>query len=386
MFPEYDESLFVDRDKEIDSIREMVRSLNHGLPLKERTIFIFGPMGIGKTWLLRRLCTVLKEEAFTFYIDLSKELAVKAEEAEAKVREKIRLLMEHRIAEQLEKWGITPTKGEEASLDELSRWLVYDVNRLLEAKPGKSLVLCLDSIDKIRWEILSLVEDYIMVPLLRLPRVLLLVGGRRYIYPWRAPEIRVYHRTMLLNKFNPEASKEQVEKIGARVRSLEEIGRIHWLKEAVGYPWLNYLAATEENVEQIPEKVINVAFKDLPEDLLPVIEQLSVLRYFDETRMQLLVNGYADKPFTERKELVRKLQDLGLARWDEEKGLGYVLDSGLRIILETKLRRDKPEKWRELHQKACKFYDDWAKDPKYGKIWEEEAKYHREKLEEEAKC
>jgi len=374
MFLEYDESLFVDRDKEIDSIREMVCSLNHGLPLKERTIFIFGPMGIGKTWLLRRLCTVLEEEAFTFYIDLSKELAVKAENIISQ------------IVDQLEEWKITPTKGEKASLDELSRWLVYDVDRLLKANPGKSLVLCLDSIDKIRWEILGLVEDYIMVPLLRLPRVLLLVGGRRYIYPWRAPEIRVYHRTMLLNKFNPEASKEQVEKIGARVRSLKEIGRIHWLKEAVGYPWLNYLAATEENVEQIPEKVINVAFKDLPEDLLPVIEQLSVLRYFDETRMQLLVNGYANKPFTERKELVRKLQDLGLARWDEEKGLGYVLDSGLRIILETKLRRDKPEKWRELHQKACKFYDDWAKDPKYGKIWEEEAKYHREKLEEGAKC
>ncbi len=370
MFLEYNESLFVDREEEIKFIQEMVRSLNQGFPLKERTIFIFGPMGIGKTWLLKHLCKVLEKEAFTFYLDLSKEPSVEQ--------------MISKTVNQLEKWGITPTKGEEASLDELSRWLVYDVNRLLEANPGKSLLLCLDSIDQVRWEILSQVEDYIMVPLLRIPRVLLLVGGRRYVYPWRAPEIRVHYKTKLLKKFNLEDSKEQVEKVNKR--RWEEIESIPWLKEALGYPWLNYLAATEEKLEHIPEKVINEVFKDLPQDLLPVIEQLSILRYFDETRIQLLVNGYADKPFKERQEMVRMLMDLGLARWDEEKRLGYVLDSGLRIILETKLRRDNPEKWRELHQRACDFYKAWAENPKYGKIWEEEEKYHQEKLEEGAKC
>ncbi len=372
MFLEYERDFFVNREEEIKIIDEMVRSLNRGVPVRERAIFVFGPMGIGKTWLLKHLCYFrLRDEAFALYEDLARLMQ------EAKEEPVVTLIEE--LSARIAEWrGKPPTGGEKPSLDELSRWLKADAEDLLNENPRKSFVLCLDSIDQVEWEFLGKVEDFIMAPLLGLPRFLLLIGGRRYIYPWRSPEIRFSYRTLYLGKFSLDKSRKQIEKLKEKKRDWSEIEQIDWLKEALGYPWLNYLAATEENPDEIPGKAINIAFAKLPPELLPAVEQLSVLRYFDETRIQLLLNDYSGKPFREVREFRENLVAMGLARWDE-RGRGYALDSGLRTLLEIELKRRAPDKWKRLHCKAYGFYSEWAKHPEYGKIWEEEAKYHSEK-------
>ncbi|MEM2367965.1 MAG: ATP-binding protein [Candidatus Bathyarchaeia archaeon] len=371
---EYDKELFCNREEEIKDIENMVCSLNQSIPLKERIIFIFGPVGIGKTWLLRHLCYHLSSEAqpqcraFTLYVNLTQATSIEA------------------IIEQIANYvaclrGKPRLKAEKPSLDELSRWLTMDVENLFKEVPGRSFVLCLDSIDQVSWDFLSQVEDYIIAPMLRLPSVLLLISGRRYIYPWRTPEVRLYYKTISLKKLTPEKSEEQLKKLREKKRGWDEIQKIEWLRDALGYPWLNFLAATEENVEEIPEKVIKLVFEDLAqnEELLKAVEQLSILRSFDEARIALLVNNYARKPFAEARKLREELMKKGLARWVEERG-GYVLDEGLKLFLEIRLQKSNPVKWVELHQKALRFYSEWVKASKYGKIWEEEVNYHQNKL------
>ncbi len=348
---------------------------------EKRLVFVSGLMGIGKSWLLQYLVNEL-EEAGEGYFCLYMDLKDFSEEYEGDPVAAVSEVIDE-IAAKVAKWLGKEHGGEKAEgappLDVRAEWLKIDVEELLKKKEPAVLILCIDHIDQVPWELLEILEDRILVPLLSIPRVLIVLAGRRRRYPWRYEDVRKRYELMELGRFAEEDSKKQIQRLrelGIEIKrewdEIETLGEPY--SELRGYPWGNYLLATVEELEEALERAKEVLLHDLESEYHQMVEEVSIFDSFDEDRITkvLGING------KRARALIDRLTALGYAWWEGDK-YGYVMDPRLRKLLEASLREQDLDRWKELHSRAKKMYAEWFEN---GDFWAQQRDYHAGKLKE----
>ena len=365
--PQYAPAYFVNREEEIKLVMGKVEELRAGRPVEKRAITFTGERGTGKTWLLAHLKTSLSD--LTEVIALSLDLkAYKDRDPTSAVAQIIRQV-------NCAAGGSDEELGIE--LPEMSRKLV---GRLKGVLSTKVLVLLLDHVHESDWNLLSMLEDYLLGPLIAMPRVLIVMTGRGWLYPWKTPELRLKAEFVDLKPFSQEDTKAQVERQVQNPRITEDVYQF-----SDGNPLANYLIASlgvPEGLNKIIEGLIEPVPPERRQKVREYLEALCVLRAFDEERIPTMLavyygdDTYRNWTYAQAREVRQELIRWALARWDPKQG-GYVIDKTIRKLVEEYLKTARPEKWQALQKAASELYQRWAREfPRTGKRWEEEAQYH----------
>jgi hypothetical protein len=269
--PVYEDDLFVNRDKEIETVTKALENIARGDAEQVRTIVFQGERGLGKSWLALHLHrSAIKKEASTripdyrivsFLISLTpppKELQVGEREwyitsndisqIESGDEQHYEHLLQELLAWIAEQLDIVRTPY--ASLRDLSAWLAQDVRKKLESEQNLIICLILDSVFEANRGFLDYLERYLLAAFAALPRVLIIMTGRGRPYLWKSPYLRLEREDQSLTPFSLEQVTKQIKK------SLQ--------KSSQGSPQESpqdtLIAAnlSDEAIEQLAKKVINL--------------------------------------------------------------------------------------------------------------------------------
>jgi hypothetical protein len=378
--PEYSPGKFVDREYEIQLVREKARRLASGRAVDRRTIIFTGERGTGKTWLLAHLRTELLEQfsdMTVFLIDLRDYTDWDPTLAVGDILRRFSADIDGKS----KKLGTT--------LSDMSRNLMQGTRPILEKRP---LALLVDQAYWSDWsdrKLLAALEDYLLGPLAVEPRVLIVMAGRGRAYPWKTPELRLKAQFEDLDPFDKandtaEQLKRQQEKAVSRAKEIHEISG--------GNPLANYLLATEENPSKALDQVVRGMLETVPgeerQKVREYLEALCVLRAFDEERIPTMLAAYYDNEdyrdwsYAAARQVRKALVKWAFAHWSADKG-GYVLDELPRELLERYLKTAKPEEWKGLQRAASELYDGWAREYERARDrWQVEEKYHIQQLQQ----
>ncbi len=375
----YDHSKFVDRKKEVQWVQDKIECLIDGEPLNRRTIIFHGQRGAGKSWLLQEVMYQNEKKGgmLIFYLDL----ATFAEQQPGKaVRLAIKRL--HQMVAQI----VGPAAaGFQAanSLDQQTDWLVADAEQL-----SAILVLLLDHVNESEEDLLEILEDRLLAPLINLPKTLLVMAGRGKQYVWKSPELRIRSDEWDLAPFKLPDTQAQIEKQVPRPSlPVDEIQRV-----CGGYPGSNYTLAQGSDD---PVTALENCVLELIDDWLTVpqppaqrehLEALCVLRAFSEAMIPHILAAYFEDPayldwkHRQCRQVRQSLVSTTLVKWDEPSG-GYAIDDALRRILCNWLYEAHLDAWTRLHTAARDLFTEWIKEyPRTAERWREASAYHAEKL------
>jgi hypothetical protein len=255
------------------------------------------------------------------------------------------------------------TTAPDATLRELTGWLVRDIEQLLKQR---ILVLILDSIFEADWSLLEKLEQHLLAPLAALPRTLIVMTGRGRLYPWESPYLRVGAQTSALNQFDFKEIREQLKRQVPETEAWSD----ERLREEIenpggGHPLSNYLLAREgiSGLGNVIQILLGVIPEEKRKRVGPYIEALCVLDGFRENEMPPMLAAHANNAQLERMptsqvhEVRDELMGTHLVRWENGR---FILDRAIRIALASNLRIHQPDKWRQLHCRAYRLYSDWA--------------------------
>ncbi|HHH41472.1 MAG TPA: hypothetical protein ENK56_05655 [Chloroflexi bacterium] len=378
--PDYHPERFVNREQEINLVVGRAREIGGNQIVRRRTIIFAGERGSGKTWLLRHLAEVTLPPS-----DHPIGNRLEGTGAHAVY---LSLLDWHQVAhliralgEQVARWqggtSLFP-RERDAPLDDLSRFLRQDVERLVHQTP---LVLLVDHVYEADEALLAELERRLLAPLATLPRVLLVLAGRGKPHPWVAPELRLYVEERTLAPFDVETTKAQLER-----QVPDKAGQASQIQQrSRGYPLANYLLAAGDDLAA----VIEVILDHVESEARTYLEALCLLRFFTEDQIRVMLAAYHDDDryrhweYRKAREVRDRLLTTALTHWDSERG-GYVVDEAVRLLLEQHLRERDPRCWQRLHCAAYQLYRSWAETyPQAGAHradWAAEADYHAQAL------
>ena len=267
--PVYRADLFVNREKEIETVTKALENIARGDAEQVRTIVFRGERGLGKSWLALHLHrSAIKEKAspripdyriVSFLISLTpppKEVGEREwyitsndiSQIESGDERHYEHLLQELLAWIAEQLDIVRTPY--ASLRDLSAWLAQDVRKKLESERDLIICLILDSVFEANRSFLDDLERYLLAALAALPRVLIIMTGRGRPYLWKSPYLRLEREDQSLTPFSLEQVVEQIKK------SLQ--------KSSQGSPQESpqdtLIAAnlSDEAIEQLAKKVINL--------------------------------------------------------------------------------------------------------------------------------
>ncbi len=429
---QFDEALFVGRKKEVRRVGEKVKRLQNGEIIKTRTMRISGERGVGKTWLSLRLHHDFRKKngVRSIYIDCDQPIGssqpLSAGNLEFRVEAfNYRGLLELLVSLSKKIGALVPV---ETSVQEQSGWLI---NKLTAS--DQVLVLFLDGLFSVNPDFVSLLENYLLVPLLSYPKTLIVMTGRgrapsfiNYYLNNAVIEIKLgpFEKKELEEFFDRLAKQSQYRRIGTQGQTeLDEIYRA-----SGGYPRTALLLA-KEGVAQGIEKAVNALLgfiedemqrdeirrhlealvllnrwdPELPEEVEWGMRDsdsllfLNAYHFFVQTKSDLLQQELAPEhlealyeAFQEwkgkkNKSYLRKvrqeLQELQLLRWETIQGgkqevRGYFIDEAIRYPVAYALWQNNRGLWQWLHFMGRKLFDRWAEvDPdRYKPLAEAHAK------------
>jgi len=371
--PEYDPTLFVNREPEITLVLDKATTIAAGEPVRERTIVFWGYKGTGRTWLLRHLTGLLEEMPGIkpAYIDLDLFAGQPIEKA-------VRNLFAQAVgniwgpdSEQAALYGRTV----DVPFSTVASWLTSDIAELLQKQ---ALVLLLDHVYEADWRLLEELEKRFLVYWAIHPRVLLVMAGRGQAYPWSTPELRLWTQDCLLRPFDQNLTMKQLEKL--KPDAVPRAAEIHEVSR--GYPLGNYLLAARPTISEAMQQAVDGLLEGVPKEERAWLEALCVLRGFDEEHISILLAAYLNDPailgwkYPQVRQVRDRLLLTRMVRWKEEAG-SWEVDEAIRPLLEKYLQQARPETWRRLHCAAYRLYEDWErKSPEERSCWQQEAEYH----------
>jgi hypothetical protein len=431
--PDYKPKLFLNREQEIALFRDLLDRVASGRAGRMRTLVLEGQRGIGKSWLLRHFHHLAESEMhekpgtciapflirfkpdpqtstprLEFGADGSTDCIVVCalnqvtklsdqpqESAKEFMRQVLQWLADRFYDKQLIETALAPIY----SAGELSDLLTRLLERRLNAEKAV-VILLVDSVYEADWEIVRVLEDYVLAPLLALDRVAVVLSGRGRPFPWVNSLLRVEPKQDVLKRW--EKPKADVDE-GRQRKLLIDLIRKQLPKDAFWRSPLNGASDSltikqEERIEQIwelgqghPLLTLSLAaradqddafaleqflehdlFLSLPENRRPILracfEALSVLDFFRETEMEEMLKAYAqlnagpaELAAPQTRNLLTELQRTYLLRWDRQQSQ-YVVDDTVRITLSTWLRLEKLQLWKSLHRAAQSMFEQWALD------------------------
>lgn len=399
----YQKEYFVDREEHLLNVLNKVRDLLSGKPVHRRTTVFYGPRGAGKSWLIRELCRrLLQDGEFQGRLSLlyltfdGQEIrweeticsCISPEDAEAKPR---------KTTEGILTWAcrrLSPDCDPGDSMEEMSEQLV-DICKA-DAAP---LAIFVDGIDNVSPEFLRHFEAYFLAPLIQLPRVLVVLGGRtrdprpKGGYTWKMPELKLYSDELDLEPFDEEQTREQLARLEESGSPITAKAAPEVVKAGGGYPLHNVVLA--QNIQGEPPQWQNraAALQECAESVLESVEAvlqdhfqaLCVLRAFDEDRMPPLLAAWFETPssvwdYQRCRRIRSSMVTSRLVRWQAPKG--FVMDQGVSQVLENALQENQPSKWHALHRAAYELFVQWVESyPSAKDRWQPEAEYHSQYVE-----
>ena len=444
--PVYCLELFVNREKEIETVEEALQKIARRDVEQMRTIVFRGERGLGKSWLALHLhrSSVLKKKAppdyhiVSLFVSLappSKGLTVDKREwhithddasriAEGDERH-YELLLQKLVAWVAEQLGIV--RAPYAPVRDLSAWLAQDVKQKLESELHLVICLILDSVFETNWNFLDHLERYLLAAFAALPRVLIVMTGRGRPYLWKSPYLRAERGEQSLTPFSVEQVAEQIRRslsnvsdLSPAVAGLSDEALTRLARRVIdlggGYPLTNELIASafvRQVLDRLPEggsleqaldretiradvldavarRLLEVIPEERRDRLRETFDALCVLKNgFRENEMPYLLAELRNtKPegseysISAMRELRDRLHETNLVRWQDKR---YVLDEAVRTVFEQRLKLQRPDVWRRLHACAADLYATWAqKYPGSRGYFEPRAAYHRSVLGEDA--
>jgi hypothetical protein len=292
--PVYEDDLFVNREKEIETVTKALENIARGDAEQVRTIVFRGERGLGKSWLALHLHrSAIKEKAspripdyriVSFLISLTpppKEKEVGEREWYitsndiSQIESGDERHYEHLLQELLA-WiakQLDIVRSPYASLRDLSAWLAQDLRKKLESERDLIICLILDSVFEANRGFLDYLERYLLAAFAALPRVLIIMTGRGRPYLWKSPYLRLEREDQSLTPFSLEQVTKQIKK------SLQ--------KSSQGSPQESpqdtLIAAnlSDEAIEQLAKKVINLGGG------YPLTNELLARAFVDQVRDRL---------------------------------------------------------------------------------------------------
>lgn len=368
---------FANRHQEVAMVVDFVHSVeSETVPQKHNSVFFFyGGFGAGKTWLLRHVEYLLRSEDIpTIFLDFSKVPT----NGSRRIEEYLKILIQN----------ISPVWNKESiSLSQLSRELIVSVGEFLEEK--KKLVVLVDNIHFVEWELLDSLEEYIFGPLSTLSGAVTVITSNRRKYRWETPELQEASEKILgplmigrsdgtieldnnaianqISKLNIEVSTNEIEFLG--LGSGGYPGLISYLVKYSG------LDISDRYDRYLNDILYSLGLQD--PDVRAIKFYLRHLAYLPPvfTNVQSVIQ-HIEKTYSSNKEIQRtwgiqnadivldKLQDklisLGIIYWDESKN-GYVVDETLYRAAQGSLTRGQ---WFSVKEVLAQFH---------GELWKE---YH----------
>lgn len=373
--PEYAPDRFVNREEEVEKVVQKVRTLTEGKTVEKRTVVFVGERGVGKSWLLDHLQTVLPRQFRNILV-----IRLDLREYEGKDPAWAVADMIQRVS--VETGGPSERLGPD--LAAMSRRLIEHLRGVLRES---ILLLLTDHVHESSWNLLPVLEDYLLGPLAAEPYVVIVMTGRGRLYPWKTPDLRLKAEFADLQPFQQiEKTKAQLERQARQ--ALPNAQEIHRLSH--GNPLANYLLGAlglQEGLDRVVEAILEPVLPERRRQVREYLEALCVLNAFDEERIpDMLATYYSDDTYRQwtyaqarqvREELVR----WAFARWNADAG-GYTLDPVVRSLVEEYLKKAQPERWRDLQRAAWDLYTRWAREfTRTRERWEKEAAYHHHSLQ-----
>lgn len=361
--------------EEIVSVADAL-ALDKQHPIQNRTLIISGEQGTGKSWLCRHLHrTVFAKNpnvrSFLIAFDAIAEDAV----AQELLLTKQSLNRPHEsIVNDIVMWLSEKLNASRryTNPDDATKSIVEVIS-----KYSGAVVFVWDAIFEQNWDLLELLETYLLASLAHTPNVLQVMTGRGKLYPWDSPQLRVHARYCQLRNFDVTQTQQQIEKLGHpctfdRLQSLQD--------QSLGNPLINLLLVDKNiNSEQLLDEILKPV--DVP--IRDYLRALAVLEDgFREDEVRTLLRAMADST-EEKAEIsrwnlaqVRKIRDqliaTRLVRWDDGH---YIIDSGVRAIIVGILQKKDRNRYETLLRAAHEMYQDWA--DKYKERYKESAAYYQ---------
>ncbi|WP_333691886.1 NB-ARC domain-containing protein [Chloroflexus sp.] len=421
----YNPEQFVNRETEIMKVEETLKRLREENQPAQVIIFR-GERGIGKSWLVRHLHrSELKRKSpspVSFLIHLlpiegedpdgedewivSEPALMRLQASDPVTAEEIAKEITRDILNFLtDKLNIT--RAPRATIREISAWMVEDLKGRLQKEPELIICLLIDSVFEANHNLVDAIEQYLLAPIITLPRILIIMTGRGKSYLWKSPRLRLESKEQQIEQFKEENATEQVRKIGNQIQEdsiIQQIAkRIHQFSG--GYPLtirllteallekaalaqgsnpeqleqtINKIDFDEETLNQVTEQLLAGILPESERDYLDYLEIASILKQgFREHELQhLLAVKDSSITLTKVRQFIDQLLAVGLARWQDKR---YIIDAAVQSVLEARLKRRDPGRWKALHERALKQFQEW--NEKYrNQYYQQRVKYHTEAL------
>jgi hypothetical protein len=386
----YSGASFVDREEEIRAILAAVSKTRSAAYDRPRTVAFSGERGVGKSWLCLHLKRSVLDVAqnpdvlplLVRFVPSGPESLPPADDELA--GEKHIQLGEANLIRKVLIWvagQVGATTTDDASLIELSTWLARGVENNLR---DRILVLILDSVFELDWDVLDTLEKHLLVPLAGTERTLIVMTGRGQPYPWKSAALHPGVEGTPLGAFTEQDVKKQVASqvpgSERRVREIKQLGG--------GYPLNNYILATIPDPSQALADTVDMLLSVIPaaqrHQMKQYLEALCVLDGFRGNEIARMLIAYHGKPedlasYQEQEKSIRnRLLETRLVHWETGR---FVIDRSVSIPLENSLRMSNSEVWRRLQCAAYRFYQTSAAlHPQFGDVFTARAESHADKL------
>jgi hypothetical protein len=396
--PSYNESLFENRESEVEAVTQRIASLLQGRTVTKRTLIFTGDRGKGKTWLSLHLHrTVLPEKAGVTSLLYLFDRTIGTTDSEKHNTEwTMNSAAETEptaIVDRLVRWTaqrLDALNPEDAYDWERTQWIVDKVRQ----QQQKVFVFLLDSISETQKELTETLEKRLLRPLTSLPNTIFVMTGRPPLPMWVSPDLRVNVALIDLEQFPNEKLKLLIAKQVPNAEQLiDQVIRL-----SNGNPGLARRLAERLADEQGLESVLNEVLDDVlsmygnPKDkqnARRAAEALCVLQPgFREEEIQLLMAtriGVQEDEYAIRnaREIRDLLMDKRLLSWDKEAG-GYRLDDTVRILSAEYLSRCNRSLWISLHKSAAEYYEKSAIEcgEQAAEFYRRRAEHHRTAAQE----
>lgn len=397
---------FVNREYELDIVKERVDIIRYGGTVFQALINFFGVIGIGKTMLVQEIYKRMRAQGIPCaLVDFARD-----DKYRHPIRGSVTLLEDvaASVAGRVELqplafqdlcvgfWKEYRAERPESSLleqrDRVTEAFLAYADRLLRHVGRVPMVLLFDTTEAGEQEVLDWLEREVFIPLLRTERAVVVIAGR---VPWRLKEFQVRRRTYQyrLEPFGRETAEKQLREYRHLTPKIIEVTfghpdanrrlveKVYELEQKEGpFSPQQFDAHKALLVRDLVEELIDSrVLADMPVEVRQALHLIAPLRQFDVSALRHMLTLFLPEEFGKKSghyflTMIRRMVETTVVEWDSAHK-GYAIDPTARRMLALDMQLHRPDDFIDVDEEAIILYDDWIQ-----RIPEARSRYLVEKL------